>query len=149
MAANRKIVKHTNIRIMRMKQITTNNKINEKILHPELSYIITGILFSVHNELGQYAREKQYGDSIEAKLKEAKIPYKRELAIASSGNILDFVVDNKIVLELKSSRILTKGDYRQMQNYLQQTDIKLGILVNFRPKYLKPVRIIRIDSYNS
>ena len=129
--------------------MATNNTISEKVLHPELSYLMTGILFAVHNELGQYAREKQYGDLIEAKLKEAKISYKRELSIASSGNILDFVVDNKIVLELKSARILTKEDYRQIQNYLQQTDIKLGILVNFRPKYLKPVRIIRIDSYNS
>lgn len=130
-------------------RIATNKTIDEKVLHPELSYIITGILFAVHNELGQYAREKQYGDLIEVKLKEAKILYKRELSIANSGNILDFVVDNKIVLELKSARILTKEDYRQTQNYLQQTNIKLGILVNFRPKYLKPVRIIRIDSFNS
>lgn len=130
-------------------QMSTNKTIDEKVLHPELSYTITGILFAVHNELGQYAREKQYGDLIEAKFKESKIQYKRELAIASSGNILDFIVDNKIVLELKSARILTKEDYRQIQNYLQQTNIRLGILVNFRPKYLKPVRIIRIDSYNS
>ena len=122
---------------------------NEKIIYPELSYIITGILFSVHNELGQYAREKQYGDLIEVKLKEAKIPYKREVAIADSGNILDFIIDNKIVLELKATRILTKENYRQIQNYLQQSQAKLGMLVNFRSKYLKPIRIIRIDSYNS
>ena len=130
---------------MQMKQITTNNKINEKVLCPELSYSITGILFSVHNELGQYAREKQYGDLIEKKFDEIKINYKREFAISNTGNILDFIVEDKIILELKNTRILTKEHYRQIQNYLQQTQVKLGLLVNFRSKYLKPIRIIRID----
>lgn len=130
-------------------QINTNKKINGKVIYPELSYTITGILFAVHNELGQYAREKQYGDLIEKKLKEIKIPYKREFPISNTGNILDFIVEDKIILELKNTRILTKENYRQIQNYLQQTNIKLGLLVNFRPKYLKPMRIIRIDSYHS
>ena len=130
-------------------QITTNEKIGSgKIIYPELSYIITGILFATHNELGSYAREKQYGDLIEKKLKEIKMPFKREAAISDTGNILDFIVDEKIALELKSARIITSDNYRQIQNYLQQTKIKLGLLVNFRNKYLKPIRIIRIDSYN-
>jgi GxxExxY protein len=124
-------------------QATTTT--NEKILYPELSYTITGILFAAHNELGQYAREKQYGDVIEKKLEEAKIPYKREIAVADSGNILDFMIDDKIVIELKTTRIILRDHYRQIQNYLQQTQIKLGLLVNFRSQYLKPIRVIRID----
>lgn len=39
------------------------------VLYPDLSYTINGILFSTHNELGQYAREKQYGDVIAELLK--------------------------------------------------------------------------------
>lgn len=57
-----------------------------KLLYPELSYIVVGVCFSVHNELGPYAREKQYGNLIEKKLKEAKIPFKRELLISDTGN---------------------------------------------------------------
>ena len=38
-----------------------------KVIYPELSYVINGILFSTHNELGCFAREKQYGDVIERK----------------------------------------------------------------------------------
>ncbi len=124
----------------------SNPTINEKVIYPELSYKITGILFAVHNELGQYAREKQYGDLLEEKLKETKLPYKRELIVSNSGNILDIVINNQIVLELKTVRIITKDNYRQIQNYLQTTGIKLGLLVNFRSKYLKPIRIIRVDS---
>lgn len=71
------------------------------------------------------------------------------MKIGDSGNILDFLVENKIVIELKAIRMFTQDNYRQIQNYLQQTQIKLGLLVNFRSKYLKPVRIIRIDSHNS
>ena len=127
-----------------MIRIATNNKVSEKVLHPELSYQITGILFNVHNELGPYAREKQYGDLIERKLKECKIPYEREVNIGDSGNILDFIIDKKIILELKAIRILTRESYRQTQNYLQQTGLDLGLLVNFRNKYVKPARIIRI-----
>ncbi|MFH0755119.1 MAG: GxxExxY protein [bacterium] len=109
----------------------TNLKISDKVLYPELSYVLVGILFSTHNELGHFAREKQYNDLIENKLKETKILYKREYKISESGNVLDFMIDNKIILETKSTRIITREHYRQIQNYLQITGLKLGILVNF------------------
>jgi len=105
------------------------------VIYPDLSYKLTGILFAVHNEMGCYAREKQYGDSLEKKLNENAINYKRELPISNSGNIIDFIIDNKIILEIKAKRILTKDDYNQTQRYLQETQLKLGMLVNFRNKY--------------
>ena len=129
-----------------MKPMNTNKNSNTELIYPELSYEITGICFSTHNALGQYAREKQYGDIIEATLKERKIPFKRELTIASSGNIVDFLIDDKIILELKSVRILTRDIYEQVQRYLQESNMRLGLLVNFRNKYVKPVRIVKIDS---
>ena len=74
-----------------------------ELIYPELSYTLNGILFSVHNEIGQYSREKQYSDAIEVKLKEKSLPYKRELRVSDSGNIIDFVIDNKVLLELKAN----------------------------------------------
>ena len=124
---------------------TNENKDKSGLLYPELSYTITGILFLAHNELGRFAREKQYGDLISKKLKESNLKYKRELSIADSGNIVDFLINDLIALELKAVRQFIPDHYRQVQNYLQQSRIRLGILVNFRDKYLKPQRIIRID----
>ncbi len=116
-----------------------------ELIYPELSYKVVGLCFSVHNELGSYQREKQYGDAIEKCLQEAKIPYKRELSIGNTGNIIDFLIENKIIVELKAKRIFTKEDYYQTQRYLQESKIRLALLINFRSKYLKPVRVVRID----
>ena len=124
----------------------TNN--TNKLVYPKLSYIIVGICFDVHNELGKYAREKQYADLVEQKLKELKVEYKREFKIGDSGNIVDFLIANRIILELKTKRVVTKEAYYQAQRYLQQAKIKLGVIVNFRSNYLKPIRVVRIDTEN-
>ena len=121
---------------------------DSKVIYPELSYTIIGILFSVHKELGVYAREKQYGDLVEKKLKEIKLSYQREFRIGDTGNVLDFIIDDKIVLELKTVRYITGECFRQVQNYLQQSMLKLGILVNFRSKYLKPQRVLNLDNFS-
>lgn len=116
-----------------------------KILYPDLSYKIVGICFKAYNEMGRFAREKQYGDLVETKLKEAKIEYKRELSISNTGNKVDFLIEDKVILELKTVRMITKEDYMQVQRYLNSTGIELGLLVNFRNKYLVPKRILRVE----
>lgn len=119
---------------------------NEKIIYPKLSYSITGLCFDVHNELGRYAREKQYCDLIEEKLKQNNLKYQREFVVTGSGNRVDFDIEEKIILEVKAKRAINKNDYYQIQRYLQSCKRKLGLLVNFRYEYIKPKRIIRIET---
>ncbi|MFA5128147.1 MAG: GxxExxY protein [Patescibacteria group bacterium] len=119
-----------------------------KIIYPELSYKINGICYAVHNELGRFCREKQYGDLLEMKFKENNIAFKREARQTEYGNIMDFVVDEKIVLELKAKPFIIKNDYYQLQKYLQLNNYKLGMLINFRSRFLKPMRIIKIETKN-
>ena len=125
--------------------MATNRKEDRvEVFYPELSYRIVGLAFDVHNELSQFAREKQYADSLEEKFKVENLTYEREFRIGDSGNIVDFIVgDNKeILVELKTTRLLGRAHFRQMQNYLQQTHIKLGLLINFSDKYLSPKRVL-------
>jgi len=119
------------------------------IVYKDLSYKIGGIILKVHKELGPYCSEKQCGDRIEYYFKLENIPYQREFVIPISfegerhgRNKADFMVADKIILEIKTIRILTPECYYQMQRYLKATNKKLGILVNFRDKYIKPKRIL-------
>lgn len=124
----------------------------EDLIHRDFSYRIAGLLFTTHNTLGRYCREKQYGNFLETVLKQERIQYVREYPLGRTGNIVDFIVKNEnneyILIELKAKTILTKEDYLQTQRYLQCINIPLAILVNFRQTYLKPHRIIKIERYN-
>lgn len=129
--------------------MTTNLKASTNVdrpLYKDLSYQIAGILIEVHKELGLYAREKQYCDLFDKKFKIIEIPYKRELRIGDTGNIADFTVDDKIILEFKTVPFLTTEHYNQVKRYLFQTKMKLGILVNFRDKQIQPKRILNINN---
>lgn len=120
-----------------------------KVVYPKLSYTVTGILYKTHNDLGRYCNEKQYADKVEEYLREYKIPYEREkiLAISFNGersgrNKIDFEIGGKIILEIKTKRTVFKEDYFQVKRYLQAADKKLGILVNFRERFIHPHRIL-------
>ncbi|MFH0890751.1 MAG: GxxExxY protein [Candidatus Liptonbacteria bacterium] len=121
----------------------------DQLIYPELSCRICGLCFKVQNELGRFRNEKQYADFLEKLLKESGFSYRRELRIEPSfpgeeagRSIADFVVEDKIVLELKTKRLVSREDYFQVKRYLISSGLKLGILVNFRQKVLTPKRIL-------
>lgn len=53
---------------------------NDKLLFGSLSFCINGILFNVHNELGRFAKEKQYDDLLETKFQEERLSLKKRLS---------------------------------------------------------------------
>ncbi len=127
-------------------QIPTNKNAKKGLglLYPDLSFDMVGLCYTVHNEIGKFSREKQYADLLEQKLKENGITYKRELRIGDTNNILDFLIEDKIILELKAKPFVASGDYDQIQRYLQATGIQLGIIVNFGGTYVRSHRVIRV-----
>jgi len=115
----------------------------DKVIYPELSYTVNGILYFSHNNLGRFAKEKQHCDLIELKFKEKNIKYQREFVVVNTGNRVDFLVEDKIILEAKTVPFILHEDYYQIQRYLEILDLELGLLVNFRSRYLKPQRVLR------
>jgi GxxExxY protein len=78
------------------------------LIHPDLSYKVIGACFKVHNELGWGYREVYYQRALAAELNNLGLPFVRERSVNLQYNgenigrcVLDFVVDNKMVLELK------------------------------------------------
>ncbi len=120
-----------------------------KIIYGDLCYKLYGIFYAVHNELGRYCLEKQYSDALEKYFKFYKIPYLRENNIEhkfSLGEIgrnrVDFLVFDKILIEVKAKNLYSQQDYYQSMRYLKATELKLLLLVNFRSKYINPKRIL-------
>lgn len=119
-------------------------KVNKsKVLFADESFQISGICFHVHNKLGRFAKEKQYADLIEERLKELGILYRRELTASDTGNRIDFIILSKILLEIKAKPFLNRDDYNQVQRYLQILDLDLGLLVNFWSRSAQPNRILK------
>jgi GxxExxY protein len=121
----------------------------KNIVYPELSYKLNGIFFSVHNKIGYYGKEIQYSDAIEILLRENDITYEREYFLVNDSNLIrnnsnkvDFLIERKIIIEVKAKRFVGREEYNQMQRYLQVSNKKLGVIVNFHQRYLVPKRII-------
>ena len=137
--------------------MNANNRLctNNKLIYPELSYEIVGILFKIHNELGNKYQEKYYQRALAIELENQKIKFKKELPVNLMYEnkkigmyYLDFLIENKIVLEIKAIDKFRVTDFKQISGYLKCKNIKLGILVNFRPKKLTYKRIINPDLIN-
>lgn len=108
------------------------------IIDKELSYKIVGIAYEIHNALGSIYSEKQYQDVFDEALKSKNLSNEREKDLYFNvgdskikGNRPDFIVENKIVIDLKVKRYITREDFRQMLRYLKSGGYKLGLIINF------------------
>ena len=121
----------------------------KNLIYPELSYTVMGLLFKIHNKLGSFYQEKCYQKAIEMELKRADINFEKEKIVDIVYNqntigkyFLDFVIENKIVLEVKTDEFFRKKYLEQVLTYLNSTNLKLAIIVNFKKPKLFYKRIV-------
>ena len=109
------------------------------LLYPELSRRILGIAMQLHREMGCGFKEKVYQDAFEVLLKEVGVNYEKEkhIDLVFHGVKLehdfyyDFLVEDKIGVELKAMSEITGEFEAQIINYLHVSNHKLGLLLNF------------------
>ncbi|MCD4792867.1 MAG: GxxExxY protein [Bacteroidales bacterium] len=114
------------------------------------SYQIIGICMDVHRILGKGLLEIVYKDAIEYEFKKKNIVYEREkkYEIEYKEIILphlfyaDFVVYDKIILEIKAQRGIVDKHYSWVINYLAISKCPLGLIVNFGENSLVTKRLI-------
>lgn len=115
------------------------------------TYQIIGILFEVHKNLGKGFSEIVYKDAIEYEFNELKIPFEREkeFSVNYKNTTLkhkfyaDFVINNEIILEIKTVDCFNNSHYNQCLNYLKVSNNELALLVNFNSISLEYKRIVR------
>jgi GxxExxY protein len=111
---------------------------SEIILKDE-SYKIIGLCMEVHSTLGRGFKEIVYQDALEFELAKNNIYFRREkrFDIVYKGYVLphsyraDFIVYDRIVLEVKASSIIVNNFVKQTINYLKASGLQLGIIANF------------------
>jgi GxxExxY protein len=110
---------------------------NKNLLHPELSFTVNGVLFNVFKQLG--------GGH------EAKIKYKEQYYVPLTFNnktvgkyFLDFLIEDKIILELKRGRYLPINILNQTKGYLSALNLELALIGCFAQDTVVIKRIINI-----
>lgn len=105
----------------------------------EISYKIRGSIFKVYTELGAGLFENVYEAALISQLKKDGLKATSQVSVPviydgqnlDVGFRIDILVEDKVIIELKSVEELSKVHHKQILTYLKLTNLKLGLLVNF------------------
>jgi GxxExxY protein len=130
------------------------NKLKRQdLIYPELSYKIVGCAFDVHNSLGGGYYEKYYQRAMAEALAKSGLKFKQQVYYPLNyqgkivgKNFIDFLVEDKIVVEIKKGNRYSKKHIDQVLNYLKLSGLKLAILINFGSESVSFKRIVNFSS---
>lgn len=122
------------------------------IVHPELSYKISGILFDVFKEMGFGYHEKYYQRALAVKFVEQGLKFQEQTSVPIQYHaenigkyIFDFLIEDRIVLEIKKGDYFRKQNMEQVIGYLKASGLQLGLLANFTRNGVRIKRIVNIN----
>jgi GxxExxY protein len=112
---------------------------NKKMNENDISYKIRGAIFDAYNNLGPGLLESVYEEVLFYELSEVGLNVQRQVMIPiiynniklEAGFRADLIVENKVIIEIKSVESINKVHHKQLLTYLKLTNMKLEILVNF------------------
>lgn len=110
------------------------------LLHEELTRSIIGAFFDVYNELGHGFFESVYSAALEIVLRERGHRVHREVRVTVyfrgtpiARQRMDMIVDDKVIVENKATRLLPPADFQQIQSYVTSTKLEIGLLLHYGP----------------
>ncbi len=111
----------------------------------ELSKIIVDCCFKIHTTLGPGLLESVYEEVLAYELNNRNLKFNKQKGLPviyekvklDIGFRIDFIVENKVILELKSVEHVLPVHKKQLLTYLKLTDLKLGLLINFNETLIK------------
>jgi len=110
-----------------------------KIHENDITYKIRGIVYNIHRKIGPGLLESVYEQIMFQEIRDAGLKVERQVSIPviwnnkklEHGFRADLIVENKVILELKSVEKLTKVHFKQLATYVKLSNLKLGLLINF------------------
>jgi GxxExxY protein len=119
------------------------------LIYSELTRAIIGAAMEVHSNLGPGFLESVYEEAMAIEFNLQKVSYERQKPIAvmykgekAKDFFCDFLVDEKVLVELKALKTLTNIEEAQVLNYLKATKLKIGLLINFGEQSLRYKRLV-------
>jgi len=118
------------------------------LIHKELTYQIIGVFYDVYNELGHGFLESVYQRSLALALESSGLQVRQyvKIPVWFRGQRVgmfegDLLIEDSVLLELKTARCLDRSHQSQLLNYLRATDIEVGLLLNFglKPEFKRLV----------
>jgi GxxExxY protein len=111
----------------------------------ELSKIIVDACYNIHVELGPGLFESVYEEILTYELIQRGLKISRQQGIPviwkgekmELGFCADLIVENKVLIEIKSVELIAPVHQKQVQTYLKLTGLKLGLLINFNQVLIK------------
>lgn len=111
----------------------------------ELSGIVIGAAIEVHKKLGPGLLESAYEACLRRELAQRGLEVKQQVGlpliykdvVCDIGYRVDLLVENKVIIEIKSVECLTDVHFAQVLTYLKLRGCKLGLLINFNVARLK------------
>lgn len=138
-----------NADVTRISADKEKSKVEGGLLYKELTYKVRGLFFDVYNNLGPGHKESVYGNALEEEFLKANLSFDKEKIIdilygdKKVGTYRpDFVVNEKIIIELKALPFIGKAEKKQTWHYLKGSQYRLALLVNFGKTELQVERII-------
>jgi GxxExxY protein len=124
----------------------------DDLVYPELSYKIVGAAFETYNEIGPGHLEKYYqkGLSIEFEKNQLKFAQQVKYDLLFKGErigkgVIDFIVEDKIVVKIKKDVRFSKAHLLQVLNYLKLSQLKPALLINFTKEEVIFKRIVNLN----
>ena len=123
----------------------------ERLLYEKLSYEVRGAIIEVRKNFGPGHKEIIYSNALIEELKSRKINFEKEKDIKvyspKTGKVIghyrpDFLIDDKIIIEIKAVDLIPKNFIDQLYSYLRNSEYQLGLFVNFKSPRLYIKRII-------
>jgi GxxExxY protein len=127
----------------------------KKLLYQDLTYKIRKIVFAIRNNYGPGHKEIIYQRIFRENLKKDAINFEQEKRIkfySDEGELIgiyrpDFVIEDKIIVEIKATRFFSKIDEEQLYYYLRNSKYELGLLINFSTPKIYIKRIIYTNNH--